>query len=333
MKMRFGLWYDFRNPRRWSRPSSELYAQILEQIVRAEAMGWDDVWLSEHHFIDDGYLPSCLPTAAAVAARTTRMRIGAGIMQLPLHHPVRLAEDAAVVDVLSGGRLDLGLGLGYRPEEYEGNGLPWRSRRARFEEAFGVLRALFAGKRVDFDGRHFQVKGALLRPLPVQMPFPLLVGGLSEAAVRRAARLGDGLIVSGEHDAGSGVRIYRDELAKLGREGDANEVVYFEQWLLVARDPERRLREAAPHIGYQLARYAAWGRGVDELDPVSPSLDDLAAMGVRVLRPEQAIDHIRGVIDEHRINRFLSWTLPPGLPPEWSDEHIELMAREVIPSL
>ena len=117
-QLRFGLWYDFRNPPRWRRDPAELYRGIVAQIARAEQLGWDDVWLSEHHFIDDGYTPSMLPLACAIASATTRMQIGTSVLLLPLHDPLRVAEDAATVDVMSGGRFQLGVAAGYRKGEF-----------------------------------------------------------------------------------------------------------------------------------------------------------------------------------------------------------------------
>jgi alkanesulfonate monooxygenase SsuD/methylene tetrahydromethanopterin reductase-like flavin-dependent oxidoreductase (luciferase family) len=270
--------------------------------------------------------------AAAIAARTRRMRIGTAILQLPLHDPVRLAEDAAVVDVISRGRLDLGVGLGYRPDEYAGFDLDWSTRGERFEQGLEVLRALFAGEALDFSGRHYRLVCDGIRPLPVQRPLPILIGAIAEPALRRAARLGNGVIVNGTHDDGAGIRIYREELEKLGRDPDEHEVVYFEQWLVVARDPEARLREAAPHIGYQMARYVAWARGEEEKSPAPLGPDELRGLGVRFVTPEQACEMVAATVERHAIDRWLSWTLPPGLPAEWSDEHVELMAREVIPN-
>src|ERR1700751_741230 len=102
-KIRFGLWYDFRNPTQWLQSPDRLYREILEQIAWGENNGFDDVWLSEHHFIEDGYLPSILRAAAAIAARTKRIRIPSGGLLMPSHNPIRLAEDIATVDVISGG--------------------------------------------------------------------------------------------------------------------------------------------------------------------------------------------------------------------------------------
>jgi len=116
-KLRFGLWYDFRNPPQWRQSSDRLYREILDQIAWAENHGFDDVWLSEHHFIEDGYLPSILPVAAAIAACTNRIRIVSGVLLVPFHNPIRLAEDIATVDVISGGRFELGAGVGFKREE------------------------------------------------------------------------------------------------------------------------------------------------------------------------------------------------------------------------
>src|SRR5271170_4534679 len=141
-EIRFGLWYDFRNPPEWRQASDRLYSEILDQIAWGENHGFDDVWLSEHHFIEDGYLPSILPVAAAIAARTKRIRIASGVLLMPFHNPVRLAEDIAVVDVISGGRFELGVGAGYKDEEFKGFAVPFNERGARTNEALGIVRRL-----------------------------------------------------------------------------------------------------------------------------------------------------------------------------------------------
>lgn len=121
--LRFGLWYALRNPPQWRVDDVALYQAHLRQIAWAETIGYDDVWLTEHHFCEDGHAPSILPLAAAVAATTTRIRIGTSVLLLPLHHAVRVAEDAATIDILSAGRFELGVGVGYRPQEFAGLGL------------------------------------------------------------------------------------------------------------------------------------------------------------------------------------------------------------------
>ena len=329
--LRFGLWYDFRNPPAWRQDPARLYREILDQIVRAEALGWDDVWLSEHHFIDDGYTPSMLPLAAAIAARTARIRIGTSVLLLPLHDPLRVAEDAATVDVLSDGRLELGVGIGYRREEFEGFGIPRRERASRMDEAVPLLRRLLRGERVTSPGPHFRYREVELYPRPVQPAPRLWMGGFSEPAVRRAARLGDAYIAIG--NVGPLIRLYRSELAARGEDPERHEVAAGLAWLLVARDPERRWRDAERHFLYQINLYARWfaeaGMAVAR---VASSRADLAAQGVLIVSPEQAVETIRAYRREQPVTRFYGWTLPPGLPAAWSDEHVELMAREVMPA-
>src|ERR1041385_3422447 len=117
--MNVGLMFSFRNPPKWKKPWADVYESQLEQVRLAEELGYDSIWLTEHHFAEDGYSPSLLPIASAIAAVTKRVRIGTNLLLLPLHNAVRVGEDAATVDVISNGRLDLGLGQGYAPGEFE----------------------------------------------------------------------------------------------------------------------------------------------------------------------------------------------------------------------
>ena len=114
-KVKVGYQFDFRNPPGSGLSFAELYRDMFRQAERAEELGFDSLWLTEHHFTDDGYLPSMIPMASALAARTQRVTIGTYVLLVPFYHPVKLAEDAAVTDVISNGRLRLGFGLGYRP--------------------------------------------------------------------------------------------------------------------------------------------------------------------------------------------------------------------------
>src|SRR5260370_27298058 len=126
-KVRFGLWYDFRDPQQWHQPSDRLYGEILDQIAWAENNGFDDVWLSEHHFIDDGYLPSMMPAAAAIAARTKKIRIALGVLLMPVHNPARLRQDTAVAHPALGGRFDFGPAVGYKVDQSDGFAIPFHA--------------------------------------------------------------------------------------------------------------------------------------------------------------------------------------------------------------
>lgn len=180
MKVGFGSLTCQRGPGD-SRSDGERYREALELAVEAERLGFDSVWLSEHHFCADGYTPSLLVHAAAIAARTERVTIGTGVLLAPLHDPLRLAEDAATVQLLAHGRLVLGIGQGWRREEFDRLGIRYRGRHLRLEEIVRTLREAWGEGPVT--------------PKP-EPPPPLWVGGMSEPAVRRAARLGDRYLAS-----------------------------------------------------------------------------------------------------------------------------------------
>lgn len=332
--LRFGLWYDFRNPTRWRQPFDRLYGEIFEQIAWAETLGFDDVWLSEHHFIDDGYSPALLPIAAAVAARTKRIRIATGVMLAPFHNPVRLAEDAATVDVISGGRFELGIGVGYKVEEFEGFAVNYDERGGRTNELLEVVRRLFEGETLTYRGKHFEFNNVRLTPEPIQKPRPpIWVGGFTPAAMRRVARYGDGFMgppipLKPLYD------IYRREMAKLGK-SDANcRIAGGYSWLIVSDDPEKTWNEAADHVIYQLNNYAEWfGRAANTVPEQIRNRGQLKANGaLRVATPDECVRMIREIVADVPLTHFLSWTLPPGLPPKWAAPHIELMAKKVIPA-
>lgn len=138
-KLRIGVCYDFRNPPDSGRSNRVLYQEILEQVQWLDRIGADLVWFTEHHFVDDGYLPSWVPVAGAMAAVTSNVRFGTDICLAPFNHPIRLAEDLAVLDNLSGGRVEVGLGMGYAPHEFRGFGFPVSRRVSLMNEAIEVL--------------------------------------------------------------------------------------------------------------------------------------------------------------------------------------------------
>src|SRR6266478_6838660 len=190
-QVRFGLWYDFRNPPQWRQASDRLYREILDQIAWGENNGFDDVWLSEHHFIEDGYLPSIVPVAAAIGARTSRIRIASGVLLMPFHNPIRLAEDIATVDVISGGRFELGVGIGFKREEFSGFGVSSKERGARTDQSLETIRRPPAGERVPFKSNSSDFQNIKVTPEPIQKPHPpIWLGGFTPAALRRAGRFG-----------------------------------------------------------------------------------------------------------------------------------------------
>jgi probable F420-dependent oxidoreductase len=332
--IRFGMWIDFRNPPQWERPWHQLWRELIDLIAWAETIGWDDVLLSEHHFTTDGYPPSPIVLASAIAARTTTMRIGQFVALLPLYHPVRMAEDGAMVDIISGGRFELGVGLGYRREEYAGYGIPMEGRGARADEALQIIRRLWQGETVTFAGRHFQIEKARLSPLPIQQPNPpIWVGGYTPSAYRRAARYGDGMVPAGNLE--QAYDAYMRELRAAGKDAARPRIASAAggaMFFAVSDDPEKTWREMAHHVAYHINMYASWSGTTQSY----PRIDDVAALKsypgfFTVVTPQEAVSRIKAAAEKVPVERWYTMVRPPGYPLEKARENLELFATRVIP--
>jgi len=187
--MQFGLMYlfsEFGNV-----PQAQVFAEFLDEVALAEELGFDAIWLPEHHFSVYGILGDTLTLAAAVAQRTKRIKIGTSVVLLPLQHPVRIAEQAALVDVLSDGRLLLGLGRAYQPKEFAGFGMDPQESRARFNEGLEMLLGTFTQDQFSYQGQFWSCNDITLFPKPVQQPHPpLFIAAISEASYQLAADKG-----------------------------------------------------------------------------------------------------------------------------------------------
>jgi alkanesulfonate monooxygenase SsuD/methylene tetrahydromethanopterin reductase-like flavin-dependent oxidoreductase (luciferase family) len=315
-------------------PPTGSMEKFLIRSRGARTTVFDDVWLSEHHFIEDGYLPSILPVAAAIAARTKRIRIASGVLLMPFHNPVRLAEDIAVVDAISGGRFEFGVGVGFKQEEFEGFGVPFKERGSRTNQSLEIIRRALAGETITFKSEFFDFRNIRVTPEPIQKPHPpIWLGGFTQAALRRAARYGDGFSVPGGNRD-----VYDRYVAELKKENRPVDYIRFASgvWcLIVSNDPEKTFAEAADHIINQANNYSKWLSAAG-LQPLSEHLQDheqLRKSGLlQVLSPDAAIKMIRDFASNVPITHFYSWTLPPGLPPRWAQAHLELFASKVIPA-
>jgi alkanesulfonate monooxygenase SsuD/methylene tetrahydromethanopterin reductase-like flavin-dependent oxidoreductase (luciferase family) len=253
--MKFGVMFDFRNPSQWQRPDPLLYRSQLDEIVQLEELGYENVWLTEHHFVEDGYNPSVLPIAAAIAARTSRIRIGTFVLLLPFHHPVRVAEDAISVDIVSGGRFDLGVGQGYRAEEFAALNIPRAERSARLDESLELIRRLFNEEAVTFEGRYHRVTGMTVYPRPVQRGGPpIWIGCRTAKATERAARMGFHLLATLGPDPAVP---YRAALHKFGRDPRNFNIAQLRA-VHVALTADHAWEEAAPHLHYMMTHYDRW---------------------------------------------------------------------------
>ena len=332
--LRFGLFYDFRNPAQWRRKYTDIYSEIFEQIVWGEQHGFDNVWLSEHHLVDDGYAPSLLPISAAIAVKTKTIRIGTAIMILPLHNPIRVAEDAATVDVISNGRFELGVSIGYNIDENESFGIPKTQRGRRTNEGLYIISRLLEGENLTFKGKYYEVSRAKIAPQPVQQPrLPIWVGGFTPPSIERAAKYGDGFLAVGGPNKDQ-YDTYVAALQKLGKPTTGLNLAGGYFWLIPAVDPEKSWSEAAPHVLYQLNLYAEWfaKSGL----PLLPHIRDeahLKELGIlNVVDVDTCIAMLRGFASAVPLTHYYSFTLPPGLPASWIQPHLELFADKVIPA-
>lgn len=303
------------------------YAAAIGMAEWGEANGCVAVQVSEHHGSPDGYLPAPLLLASAIAARTETTPVQVAALLVPLHDPVALAEQMAVLDIVSGGRVSYVCAVGYRPEEYEMFGHPMKGRGRRMEECLEVLRRAWKGEPFDYQGRRVCVT-----PVPATPGGPVLaMGGNSRIAVRRAARFGMGMITQGG-DA-SLEAVYREACAEFGTEpqpfvnpvdADAAHSVF------VAEDPDRAWAELGPYLLHDARMYASWMR---EGTAITRSVAaDVAALraengNYRIFSVDEAVAYVRA----HGI--LMTQPLSGGIPPELAWPSLELIAGKVLPAV
>lgn len=322
------------------RTDAERYRDALALAVEAERLGFDSVWLSEHHFLDDGYLPSLLPFAAAIAARTERIAIGTDVLLAPLHEPLRLAEDAAVVDLLSNGRLLLGLAQGWRRFEFEALDIPFKGRHVRFEETIAVLRQAW-GPGLVTGGETLRYPEVSVTPKPARPGGPpLWIGAMLEPAVRRAARLGDGFVANwcSPPELARWAGWIRDEADVIGR--DLSGFVFalvIPFWVTDGEDEWPLVREAVWHYVWKYDDMARM-RGRPGPPPAPPPLtperdEELRAMVTMGSGDEIAVrlrDYEAACGGElHAIAELLLPTVDPGL----LREQLARVSETVLPRL
>jgi alkanesulfonate monooxygenase SsuD/methylene tetrahydromethanopterin reductase-like flavin-dependent oxidoreductase (luciferase family) len=286
--------------------------------------------MGEHHFTDDGFAPALMPLAAAIAVATSRVQIGTDVLLLPQHHPVRLAEAAATVDLLSNGRLILGLGLGYRPSEFSAVGLDYRRRGDLMDEALEVLVGCFTHEPFSFEGRYYTVHDVALSPRPVQQPMPrLALGGTGDRMLRRAARFGcHGLMSTPTPEV-------LERHLRLVEEhgGDPAAQRYYGMAMgFVAGTEDEAWRVAAPHAAWELDHYNEWfaSAGLPKIFPRGPREDFVIGTPQRWL--ERVDRQLRGPVPVRCDHLVVELTIS-GMPHREAMRGIELFADTVLPGL
>ena len=319
------LRYDLRCATEDVAVRADLYSTALEQIAWADKLGFESVMLHEHHGMSDGYLPSPIVMAAAVAARTKAIRIVLGALIVPLHDPLRLAEDLAVVDLISKGRLTVIPAVGYAPEEFVMFGRLKSQRGSDLERGINTLRQAWTGEPFEYEGRVVTVT-----PRPFQRPHPpMSIGGGSQPAARRAARIGDGFAphIPEAWD------YYREALQELGRPDPGPMPPSTGRFLYVSDDPERSWVELAPYLLHEMNAYGELASQANEVTGYE-QVADIAALRrsphYRILTPNECIELLND------LGPGATLTLHPlagGMPPELSWAGLHRFESEVLPHL
>ncbi len=347
--MNIGLLFPFRNPPEWRKPFPQFYAEQLRQTQVAEQLGYDTIWLTEHHFAEDGYAPSLLPIAGAIAAMTSRVRIGTYLLLLPLHNALRVAEDAATVDIISNGRFDLGVGQGYAVGEFAAYGIDRKHRGALIEEGVEVIRGLWTRDAFSYSGKHYKFSNVTMVPKPAQTPPPLWIGAGAKKAIERAARLGCHYLGTA---SSASQRIYDDALRAHGRDPKDFNAAQL-RFTYVAESHDKAWDDAQHHLHYMLKWYGKWLSEANDFPGAeqmaqTPSAAELRNMSLKnysgdnyasllnaplVGTPEQVTRALNAMTDEVRTTHLVLGMHLPGLDPAKSQKSMELFAKEVMPAL
>lgn len=280
--MQFGLYSSIANPPRGEHLDRSI-DEVIAEAQLAEECGFDSCFFGEHHQDKDGFLPSPLIVAAAVAARTRRLRVGTSVILLPLHHPVRVAEDAITLDLVSKGRLVIGVGVGYQPADFRAFDVPMEDRGRRFEEGLEILRRCWSGETFSFRGKHYTLEDVTIRPRPFQPGGPpLWIGASVPAAARRAGRVADGFVGTPSTSLESATRlvdVYRDAAREAGREPRV--VMMRDAW--VARSRTEADVVYGPHVMTAYQYY--WQQRLEEFRHFPPD----AEFTLDLLAPDRLI--------------------------------------------
>jgi alkanesulfonate monooxygenase SsuD/methylene tetrahydromethanopterin reductase-like flavin-dependent oxidoreductase (luciferase family) len=321
----FTMRFDMRVPGTSAASATQLYQAAFEMAEWGEANGCLMAVVSEHHGSSDGYLPSPLVFAAALAGRTRKLKIQIAALIVPLHDPIRLAEDMAVLDIASAGRVSYVVAVGYRAEEYAMFGRELKARGRRMDESLETLRRAWTGEPFDYQGRPVRVT-----PVPATPGGPsLLMGGNSQAAVRRAARFGLGFLAQGGDE--SLRELYADQCKEHGNEPGLCIIpaAGVPTSAFIAEDPERAWAELGPYLLHDARMYAEWlGSAESASLSKAATIESLRAEqgAYRIYTPDEAIAAVasQGLLMLH--------PLCGGLPPELAFETLELLAAKVLPA-
>ena len=334
--LRFGIVHDFRCPQGSEITMPQVYGETFEQIEHAEQLGLDLCWFTEHHFIPDGYLPNFVPVAAAAASRTTHMKFSTDICLLPFRHPIRLAEDLAILDNISNGRMELGAGMGYASHEFQGFDIPISRRVSLTEETLQVLKLAWSGEAFNFEGKRYRFSDLRVTPDPVQQGGPpLWLAATSPAGARRAAAFGTHLLPQGPNSLT--IDPWKEAVGDI-----SDRRVGLIRGVFVTDDPDKEWEPVAAAEQYRRDVYVGLIKASqDHKSEVASRSVPKAARAPIPLNPlvwtvgnaDHCVAELQELITSNGITDLVTWGGPPGLAPSVMNDSLTKFAQDVIPRL
>ncbi len=348
--MQFGMFYLFSDF--GDIPQDQVFNEVLEEIEYAEELGFDSIWLPEHHFEVYGMLGNPLTFAAAIAQRTKRMKIGTAIMVLPFQHPLRVAEDAALVDALSGGRLLLGLGRGYQPPEFHGFGIPQENSSAMFTEAFEILQRALSGEKFTYDGQFWKIEEPTeIFPKPIQKPHPpFYLASVTPRSLEVAARHGMSLLRAPQFSdldtVSAAFETYKEKMREYGGDPDKLDQPLSVRTYVAPTDEEAKaatshavwfykllatLLPGAPGRPAPPSGYENYPRDPGVLSEITE--DQVWERGTCFGSPERVTELMKRYMHALGTSHFMVQMRIGGLEHDKVMRSMELFARHVMPAL
>ena len=292
--MKLGIYSSIANPPRGD-DIDRCIDEVIAEAQLAEQAGFDACFFGEHHQDKDGFLPSPLIVATAVACHTQTLRVGTSVVLLPLHHPVKVAEDVVTLDLVSKGRVTLGVGLGYQAADFRAFNVPIRERVSRLEESVEIIRRCWAGEPFSFHGKHFDLEDVQVRPRPYQQPAPpLLIGASNPPGARRAGRLADGFVSTPSTGLEATVDLIETYLEAATDTERAPQVVLMrDAWVASSRSEAERVY--GPEV--MTAYHYYWQAGLPEFRSIESeaqlTLDRIATDRLILGDPEECVSEFR----------------------------------------
>jgi alkanesulfonate monooxygenase SsuD/methylene tetrahydromethanopterin reductase-like flavin-dependent oxidoreductase (luciferase family) len=313
------------------------YQEFLEEVLWGEELGFDSVWLEEHHGVKNHYWPSPLIGLAGIATRTQRLLFGTDVLVMPFYHPVRVAEDGAMLAIMSGGRFILGAAIGYKPDEFALYQTPLEKRGARFEEALQLIKQLWTQEKVNFKDDTYQVEGLKIEPRPASPP-PLWLGGWGELALRRAAIYGEAWLPGPTANLDkllAAQSAYHQNLHQAGLEPATKPTPLTREVVIAETDAKARAM-AEKHLLINYRDEYGGGKwqhpliGAEDSAPVD-QFDAISRDRFLVGSPETVIRQLQKFVDALGVDHLICRIYFPGLPHDFIMNELKLLAKEVMP--